>query len=1272
MNTRIKQSAADGARTLVGVLAMATAIALAASGWCFGQYLPPSVPPPIAPAAAEDPFGEPALPQAIEEMLEEAEPESDEEPSLSMARPGQPLTPEQQEAFKVVQKYMGVRQIERTPAAMLREKARRLAPEGPAAKPAPGGEAGEVQQFYAAVITGDWKGVQDELARLPKDAGPKVYGHVLRVLLAGRQGIVLPDEILLLADASPQPPDRDQLSQLGQLLARARSRVGEPKAALARLTSGTRWLGGKEPAARVAGAQVLIAAGMIDEALRYLPPLAEAVQTKDPLLMSLHARCLAAKKPGEDRKEAPRQAWNLTTMVLDVPKLEEPLHKEAVARLISLISEMPEEDVVPWSKKAFGAQPDLALRLLADAAERAEKGFRSKATQPRVEALAAQHRLAEGLLEAVAKTPEVWSGPLRMATLVWLHEATFALQRGGSPGDDDAVDVEQLMQMQAGFGSGSPAYSPEQIEMLLDRSSGGNEIRPLRPEQLLSSGPDEAWCKALDADLGDEVRRRTGQLAARAADQAKTFAVIRLIVGDDPKFAKELAEQFLTAWSSKLGHRDSSDEERYGSPFGYPRGYYPGMSYGSSGYRESGGVPLARAMQARNLARLGVLLAEIKAMKVPPLGEGPLVRAFDACHSPAEVYREEDLKQVFGDLESLGAETCVQIAAAMRQKLAGQWRQPELQAQMATQRTDKDLVAEVTRGYRMLIGLVDRVAAKNPQNSDLLQVLATVYFDQAEFLYGQKVELKTYIALRDSAFKNYRKAAELYAAELPTLPLEKQSGRLYQQWFQSALGASDLAYLTRQDRPEEDEVKRLAAAIHGLGGEATERHLKRFGDAVTASLAQVPPHLKPHYLRQALRVLGDHASGEKAREKLQLYDDLLAEVQLHAAVDGSADVGHGQSFGLHLSVRSTTALGRESGGFAFLLGKSYSRSTGQEIDHSKNLEQEIGEKLGESFEIEMIRFHDPKVTPRRFGRPGWQEMPLAYVVARAKNASVDRIPSVQVDVEFNDGSGAVLLPIASQVVLIDARSDAPPARPAEEIKVTQLLDDRRLDKGAAQLEVSATANGLLSSLDRLLAMAPDVVPGFKAVKTEDQGLEIKSLDTSTERIFPVCQRRWVVELQPTVETPVKKFAFPKPVDSSIAVAYQRYADADIVDAAAVVPLRVPLLQQALWPWLAGAVACAVLAVGAVIVYRRRRGRTAVQGPRYRRPERLTPFSLVVLLRRIHDDQGLPLPEAERHALAAAIDGLERRYFSPSASPPAVEDLTALVDHWLAVAANGSQ
>ena len=205
------------------------------------------------------------------------------------------------------------------------------------------------------------------------------------------------------------------------------------------------------------------------------------------------------------------------------------------------------------------------------------------------------------------------------------------------------------------------------------------------------------------------------------------------------------------------------------------------------------------------------------------------------------------------------------------------------------------------------------------------------------------------------------------------------------------------------------------------------------------------------------------------------------------------------------------------------------------------------ETLSQAFDVQIVRFHDPKVAARGFGRPGWRKTPLAYLVLRAKTPAVDRIPAVSLDLEFNDGAGMVLLPVASQVVLIDARDALPPARPLAGLKIRQVLDDRRWAKGSAQLEIVAEARGILPALDQLLeigagrasGVSPRSDASLRLVRTQDQGLELKSLDTAGDRICPVCERRWLLDFEPAGDVPATQFAFPKARETAAAMTYQR-------------------------------------------------------------------------------------------------------------------------------------
>jgi hypothetical protein len=545
-------------------------------------------------------------------------------------------------------------------------------------------------------------------------------------------------------------------------------------------------------------------------------------------------------------------------------------------------------------------------------------------------------------------------------------------------------------------------------------------------------------------------------------------------------------------------------------------------------------------------------------------------------------------------------------------------------------------------------------------------MLGGAHFDLAEFLYGQQADLKTYAAERDAAFRAFAKGAVAYNKSLPSLPKEKQEVEVFRQWFQAALGTSDFSYLTKQDEPDQTQVQEIAKALAGLCVEAPH-HQELFAQAIVSSLNEVPPALKPHLVRQALVVVGNHPAAKPLVERLAAYDDLLKEVELRLRIDGNDNVGHGRPFGVHVSLAGTRAVLRENDAFPTLLISNAASAAsmgqpGQEADPRQRLENELRDKLSQAFQIETMVFHPPQTKQRSFGREGWQELPLAYVVLRAKDEAVDRIPPAQFDLEFSDGDGQVRLPVRSQVVLLDARAKSPPLRPSRDVKVRQLLDDREIAKGNVRLEVVATARGLVPELAELLK-DPAQVLGFHTKQSLEQGLSVTSLDAA-EQVEALTERRWLIELTPTSDAPPDSFNFPPPADAAYAVNYQKYDDADIVDTSAVTPLRWPVIHSASrWLWPAAGAGAMAIAAAVLLIFLRSRKLSLPLARAYTRPRQLTPFTLIGLLRRIRSDASLQFSPGEQQDLSHTIAELENQFFGRGKTGEGVE-LDAIVSQWL--------
>src|SRR5688500_15202273 len=209
--------------------------------------------------------------------------------------------------------------------------------------------------------------------------------------------------------------------------------------------------------------------------------------------------------------------------------------------------------------------------------------------------------------------------------------------------------------------------------------------------------------------------------------------------------------------------------------------------------------------------------------------------------------------------------------------------------------------------------------------------------------------------------------------------------------------------------PSKPEIDRIRTAMLAIPGERqVDKHMESFGKWLSDGSQQLKPELKHRFLKAGLEVAKRHPAAEGARKLVQYYADLLTEVELFARLEGDPTIGHTKPFGLHLSIRHTQAVGRESGGFNKYLtnqntrgGYYYSGPDGPQ-NYRDDFEKKIREALTERFEIKAVTWFDEKVESRPFGKPGWRETPLAFVLLMPKDASVDKLPPVQMDLDFTD------------------------------------------------------------------------------------------------------------------------------------------------------------------------------------------------------------------------------------------------------------------------------
>jgi hypothetical protein len=1085
-------------------------------------------------------------------------------------------------------------------------------------------------RYRLLVVGGDWAGVA---AWLKNEAGAdagSIYAHTLTGLQS--DAAMVPEEVLLLADAAPVDLTDKQVTTLGQILRSTVARGGDAGNVSLQLVKGPRTLGGTQATGRARAARLLMAADLPVEAKPFLDPLEQARADKNAALINLHAmyfKGLAARKtdPAE-KKQIIQQSWGLCLESLAISSGKTIDRVAAVERCIEFIDELPLDQGDAWLKSLFAGDADLAWKAIEKANQKARANrVTSRPPDERLRGLLVLSRMAKAMVSSGPEVASNYRTALDMLSLTVLEEAEDSRRRR----------TDERFQ----------CIPPEQIGQVL---------------------PDGAWLRAASPGLAAKLETMTAQVTLGAGDLDGVLDLIRPLATTDVQRASKLAESVIVNWPNYVKPGSAGGEEDGAVPMynPYARRSYYNMSRYNYGYNNGGtegAIPLTRARQRRFLDQLAAVHREFQALKLPHGTTQQIVNAFAVSHSDAEVYRTPDIELVFGSVNDLPTEASIELADTMRKRLGGLWRKPKTQEENATKRTDAQLAAEVERGYALAHDLAAAAFAKDAESWKAATLLADLSFDTAEFLYGQKADLATYSAHRQEAFAAYTSATALYARELASGKTQASS-RSYFQWFSSALGASDLGFLTRQDQPNMEQIDRVIAAIAELPENQRARHLALFAKDVDSAVSTLAPELKVRFLTQAGRVVGDHPAGAATRKLLAYYNDLQKEVELNLVVDGPSQVGSTDPFGARLAVWTTRAVSRESGGFSkYILNQQWNQQTGQQVDYKDELEKKIRESLRERFDVVSITFHKPGTPPMGVQRDGWEQHPLAYLVLKPKDASVDRIPQLKMDLDFSDGHGMVILPVVSGITLIDAKGESP-LRPVTNLEVTQTLDERKAASGVVTLDILARGKGLIGGLTSLVDLS--VLPSdLEVASREDHGVNVADLDMSGSDVLPVAERSWTLTLKPKPGVGSATFAFPAAVAKTTKLENKHYTDADIALVQAPIALAFDS-NVSYTGWYIGAGACVALAAAGFFAWRMRKPVEVAAGPRFTLPADLTPVAAVGLLRTIARATDLALPETQQRQIASEIEAIERCYFARSGDAASV-DLHATASRWVKVA-----
>lgn len=1149
---------------------------------------------------------------------------------------------------------------------------------------------GPADSFHSAVILGDWARAGRLMSRLPPDDAKKVYSKMLAglarqakaqqgffkryesalpqlevpaeapgeavVTYAYRSGgdtlsgVFLSDDFFGVIEAAPRPLSDEDLASLGTLGKVALAGEAGQRALTERLKAGIKGFRDSDPAECMNAAKLLCSLGWPHLAEPYLPATAREVKESSPQDALLAADYFAARGTAERDAKMQQRAWGLLCAAAAKGAPDAAIVDRVIAQVAALESDFVRSALPALLTNSPSLAPPLLARVAKIAGTSPERAGGSEDRYDEfARALRVQALLVEGLAAAgdeVRVSPEFFSG----LVWNWLNAAEQARA---------AAEAEMSQRAREAMYGQRTVYR--------------NPRNSFTPEEALAAAPGENVIASLGAGLARQVRLMKFALQLLAFDDRRAFDYLKVCSRAYPDESRELCGNYLAAWvdrrSSALAKEDPEVARmRAQNPY-----------YAQQQLQRPAGIPLTRARQNRNIGDLKALLAELRRLS-PQLDPARVTWSFISIHSDAEVFRMEDIEAVFGRPERMERGEVRTIGGAMRVNLARRWRDLETQAKAGTNRSEQDMKDEVSRGYQVALELVKRGLGLEGGSWEDCVLRGQLFFDASEFERERGIKLADYVNLRDAAFASYRQAALLYGDRVKALPRGQWSITPYQSWFFVLLGASDLAALTPRQARDDLGFKAVHDAIAALPAAAAEAHLGLFAASLTNLLDKVPGQMRQKFLAAGVRVAGEtNPATAPAREILDYYANLTDEAQLRVSVDGPTRVGHGRPFGVFVTLEHTRQLAREGGGFAKYLQNQAAQMSamyggfvppGQRaaVDYRDNFQTNFHAALGAQFDVQSLTFADPSSKPMDIAREGWQAMPLAYAVLRARDPAVDRIPSIQIDMDFADQKGSVVLPVLSQVVPINAADDRTAARPCEGLAMTMTFDGREWrSAGKLTLEISAAAGGIIPPFQELFS---DAGGGFEA-ETKDGGLTVSSVQSEKGTIKVQALRTWQIAYlkRKSAETP-SSFRFPR-LASGIPPAkidYKRYVDADLesidaktATAGLALPGPSPALRYGLW------VLGLALAMLLFMLFMRRWGRPVTnRATAPGLPGEFTPFSVVAFLRRLSLEGGTKLDAGDRAALQAEIRNIESAFFSAAGSPSGM-DLRSIAQRWLSKA-----
>lgn len=1159
-----------------------------------------------------------------------------QEPATAI--PAQPTEPDP----KLLKEYESIlkQKFTRDPGELLRHL-ERVGTADPATLPA-------YDRFLLRFVTGDWAKVGVELKQMPPNLAVQIYNKMLADLTENRKPVVRLDDIVGLSEAAPTELNNDNVRRLGQLLG-----IAVPMSEVFWLTDrfqkGTGQFGGTDPAKRLLAARVLIAGNFRDLAREYLPGNEAIAQIADEGVRNELMAFVATQEQRESMQRSEVQRiWDENIRELRVPATEKNRNSEqqrAISNISKVITQVPPGTLAPAFTELVKDHPDTAMKLLTALARKIQYD-RNGEVLTRTSNITVQANVANLLCDLVKPGEQPWAQVIELMADVWAGEAENTFTQ---------------------------------------KSATSNPQRFVLPEDLMPHAPTGKWAAALSSSSRDRMDVAMSRLILTGANFDQAAERIVEIGKRSARAGAALAEDFLGVWAKTHNPQIPEPLRR---KFGLP---------------DDARIPVTPIMMEKNIESLARMMALFRQAGIAPADYSKVVNAFDLAYSSAETYRTTHIEKVFGPMDQMEEPLFFLILSSMSKNLGERWRKMDVQAAGMTQRDEQQTLDLVREGYDTALKLINGWIAGHGDSPRALTLAGTLLVEWGDFEYFQelvasdsKMRLLGYKEKNLQAQDYFNRGAVAYGKQVATLAPDDYNVDAYLGWFNGLLGISSNGQINLSKAMNRAALTRIREHLTALPGKASKAHISLFAKIVNDRLADEkdPLHedLKYRYLASSLVITKDDPFTLGAEKQVAYLDELLSEVRLQTRVDGPNTVGRDQDFGIIVSIVHTEAMGRAAHFGQYLTNDATAGLVKQQKKPSPlvkkmraaqgprdELELNITEALAPFFDIQSITFATPEVKPRPTAQPGWDETILAYLHVRAKDASVDKIPPVQLELKFVDLSGPITIPAESAETVIKVATDKADARPASNIEITQTLDNRQLNiNGSLTLEVKATASGIVPELEQLLDLKSANTVAIKNINP-NEGLQITELNTWADQVAPKSERVWTISLDGdqvrASDTPIT-FKFPLPRASDATVTYSSYTDMNLTrlteptvtigremtaQEVAIVATKSPYL----WP----AIISGALFILVVILWRVLRGKAKNERPVRARdvftmPKEVDGFAVVALLRRLCSSPLVKLKEAQQSDLQADLKRVEAACFGASEGAMSENDLRAIATKWL--------